>query len=56
MKASHFTIPRTLAECQFIPAADPVERPVKQPLHLVKGALWVLVVLAIASAALSTYA
>lgn len=27
MKTSNFTTPRSLAECQFFPAADPIERP-----------------------------
>ena len=26
MKQTHITIPRTLAECQFTPSADPIER------------------------------
>lgn len=27
MKPSHFTTPRTLGDCSFIPSADPIERP-----------------------------
>lgn len=27
MKASNFATPRSMSECQFIPSADPIERP-----------------------------
>jgi len=26
LKSSHFTTPRTLGDCAFVPSADPIER------------------------------
>ena len=44
MKHSHFQTPRTLDECQFSHAADPIERPIDRDDRIVlKGSVIVFV-------------
>lgn len=51
MKASHINTPRTMAECQFIAAADPIERPDTPRASLWHAVAWVVLVLAACAAA-----